>query len=182
MDSSLDAERALLGAMLTDPEGRQHVLGFVQPDDFYRPPPMASHAPAYAGIVIGASLRRRLTVCGGRLRQVGQISGREVVEDLALENARLLVSGERLAAGACHRRWASLPPAMREQLPVPARADGTYAEIARRAGLVRDELARLREDVWAAGSSRAAARLADIARGIAENAAALASQHGGGPG
>lgn len=106
MDSSLDAERALLGAMLTDPEGRQHVLGFVQPDDFYRPPPMASHAPAYAGIVIGASLRRRLTVCGGRLRQVGQISGQEVVEDLALENARLLVSGERLAAGACHRRRA----------------------------------------------------------------------------
>src|SRR6266568_3443977 len=37
MDSGLQAERALLGARLMDPDGQQRVLGLVHPDDFYRP-------------------------------------------------------------------------------------------------------------------------------------------------
>jgi hypothetical protein len=226
MDSGLHAERAFLGAVLADPDGQQHVLGYVRPEDFYRPwhgqvlaamqrldargvlarpadvydelkddadvprvlardaVPLAdllgagarsSHAPAYAGIVIGASLRRRLTVCGGRLRQVHRAGGSEQIDDLELENARLLVSEERPAIEAAGRRWESLPAALRQQLQVPARQDTVHAEAARRARRVSDELARLREDLWAEDSSRVATRLAAIARQLAENAAASAN-------
>lgn len=138
--------------------------------------PRTSHAPAYAGIVVGASLRRRVSVCGGRLRQVSAISGGEVIDDLMLDNVRLLVGQERAAAGACRRRWASLPAAMRRQLPVPGRDGTTHAEIERRAGRVKDELARLREDLRAEDSARLAGRLAVIAHDIAGLAAATVRQ------
>lgn len=226
MDSGLHAERALLGAVLADPGRQQHVLGCVQPDDFYRPwhgqvhaaiqrlhargvlagpqqvyaelkddpdlpqsvshdavpladllaaAPRPSHAPTYAGIVIASSLRRWLGVWGGRLRQAAQASD-EPVDDLVLEGVRHVVSGARADAEAGWRRWASLPGEMRRELPVPARDSRVQAEVARRAGRVRDELARLHEDLWAQDSARVAGRLAGIARDVAGVAAASAGQ------
>jgi replicative DNA helicase len=134
MNSALRAEQALLGALLTDPDGQHQVLTFVQPDDFYRAwhgqvlaamqrlrargvlagpgqvyaelrhdpdlprsvshdalpladlmaaTPRSANAPSYAGIVIRASIRRRLGVCGGRLRQAADLSGRSMTETLA---------------------------------------------------------------------------------------------------
>lgn len=50
------------------------------------------------------------------------------------------------------------------------------AEIARRAGLVRDELDRLSEDLWAEDSARISERLAAIAQQVAGTAAALAGR------
>lgn len=162
MDSGLHAERALLGAVLTDPGGQQRVLGLVEPDDFYRPwhgqvlaamqrlrargvlagpervyaelrrdpelprsvsydavpladlmagPARPAHAPAYAGIVIGAGVRRRLGVCGGRLRQAVGHGGGGPVDDWHLEGVRQVVSGEWAQVEAGRRRWASLPAA-----------------------------------------------------------------------
>ena len=227
MDAGLHAERALLGAVLTDPGGQQHVLGFVQPDDFYRSwhgqvlaamqrlrargvlagpeqvyaelrrdpelprsvsldaVPLAdllaaasrsSHAQAYAGIVISASLRRWIGVCGGRLRQAGQVAGGAPVDDRELEGARLVVSRARTDVEASRLRWTSLPAAIRRELPVTGRLDTAQAEVARRAGLVRDELTRLREDMWARDSSRLAGQLAAITQGVADIAAASARQ------
>jgi len=37
MRAEIQAERALLGAVLTDPAGNDDVLRFVSPDDFLRP-------------------------------------------------------------------------------------------------------------------------------------------------
>ncbi len=48
----------------------------------------------------------------------------------------------------------------------------------RRAGWVRDELARLREDMWAQDGDRLAGQLAAVARQLAENAADLAGAAG----
>jgi DnaB-like helicase N terminal domain len=59
------AERALLGAVLLDPAGQQHVLDFVEADDFLRP----WHAQVHAAM--------------GRLRRAGRLPGaREVYAEL----------------------------------------------------------------------------------------------------
>ncbi len=225
MDPVIHAERALLGAVLSDPAGRQSVLRFIQPDDFYRPwhgqvlaamrrlagrglapgpqqvyaelkhdpdlplsvshdavrladlmhaCPRASHAPAYAGLVIGARTRRELALHGGRMRQAAEAPDAGPAGDEALEQARLVVARARRDLAVSRGRWVRLPEAMRRELPVPVRDSGADAEIARRAGWLRDELARLREDLWAQDSDRLAGQLAVIARELAENAAGLA--------
>lgn len=228
MDAAMDAEQALLGAMLTDVRAQHAVLGLVSPEDFYRPwhgqvlaamqrldargvvpgpvevyaelkrdpelprsvshdavpladllhaAPRASHASAHAGIVIGAEIRRRLSLGGGRMRQAGETTS-EPVDDLALEAARWVVSQAHRDAEACGQRWRSLPYLVRRELPGPGRDSGTSTEIGWRARQVRDELTRLREDLWAEDMSRVADRLAAVAQQLARSAARSAHESG----
>jgi replicative DNA helicase len=161
------AERALLGAILSDPAGQQRVLGLLARDDFYRPwhgqvlaamqrltarqippgplevyaelrqdpdlprsvshdavpiadllhaVPRSAHTSAYAGIVIGSAIRRRLALAGGRLHQAGQTTP-EPIDDHALHTARWIVSREHRDLRACWHRWANLPEPITRELP-----------------------------------------------------------------
>jgi replicative DNA helicase len=231
MDAAMHAERALLGAMLTDLRARRGILRIISPEDFCRPwhgqvfaamqrisardgacgplevyaelqrdpdlprsvshdavpladllhlTPGSSHAPAYAGIVIGAAIRRGLVVGGGQLRQAAEASG-EPVDDRALEAARYVVARVRRGAGAARRRWERLPVLVRRELPASARDSGQNAEAAWRAGRIRDELARIRQDLWADDKALVAERLAAIASQLAGDAAKSADRPGGEP-
>jgi hypothetical protein len=221
MDAAIHAERALLGAMLTDLGAQRESLRMLSPEDFYRPwhgqvfaamqrigarggscgpvevyaelkrdpdlprsvshdavplagllhaTPGSSHAPAYAGIVIGAAVRRELVLGGGRVRQAAEVS-REPVDDRALEAARSMVTRVRRDIATCRRRWERLPASVRRELPAGPRDAGVNAEIAWRAGRVREELARLGQELWAEDSTRLAERLAWIAGQLAGEAA-----------
>jgi hypothetical protein len=227
MDAAMHAERALLGAILSDPNGQRGMLRLVTPDDFYRPwhgqvlaaiprldsrgvspgprevyaelnrdpdlprsvaddavpladlvhvSPRGSHAPVYAGIVIGSAIRRHLTVSGGRLRQAGHADA-DPVDDRVLEAARRVVARERRDTEVSARRWGRLPAAVRQELPAALGASRPNAEIAWRARQVRDELVRLREDLWAEDRTRVAERLATIAGQLAEESAQAMTQH-----
>jgi DnaB helicase-like protein len=143
--------------------------------------PRASHAPAYAGLVIGGRIRRDLALEGGRVRQAASPPEAGPVSDEVLESARLAVASARAAAVSSCARWERLPAEVRRELPVPARADGGHAELARRAGRVRDELARLREDLWAQDGDRIAGRLAAICHQMAEQLAGSDPRPGLGP-
>ena len=104
------------------------------------------------------------------MRQAAEVSD-EPVDDRALEAARSVVTRVRRDAGACRRRWERLPGSVRRELPAGPRDGGADAEVAWRAGRVRDELARLRQDLWAEDSARLAERLAWIAGQLADSAA-----------
>ncbi len=129
--------------------------------------PVATHAPAYAGLVIGSRIRRDLALEGGRVVQAASPPDAGLVDGDAVESARLAVTSARDVVAASRRRWMNLPADARRELPAPVRDEGTRAEIARRAGRVRDELGRLREDLWAQAGDRIAGRLAAISRELA---------------
>lgn len=136
--------------------------------------PRSAHAPAYAGIVIGAAIRREITLGGGRMRQAAETSDQSV-DDLALEAARAVVTRAGRDAGACRRRWERLPGPVRRELPAAQRDSGMDAEIAWRAGRVRDELARLRQELWAEDNASLTGRLAAVAGQLADENARSAS-------
>jgi replicative DNA helicase len=94
--------------------------------------PRASHVFAYAGIVIGAGIRRRLSLGGGRMRQAAKTTS-EPVDDRKLEAAQWVVSQARRDAEACGQRWKSLPHQVRRELPAPARdrAEGACRRVRR---------------------------------------------------
>ncbi len=219
MERSIQAEQALLGAVLSDAVGQQHVLDWLCPDDMHRPyhgqvlaamqrlrargvppgphevraelgkdphlpatvardgvrlvelmerSPREGHAPAYAAMVIDASIHDGLGLAGSRLAQAAEAGNL----DGALRQARQA----RRDAEAAAARWEALPEQLRRELPVPGRDATVGAEIARRAKAVRDELARLRDDMWVTGSHDVQERLAGIAQQIAETAALSASR------
>ena len=181
MNAVLHAERALLGAILFDPDGQREILRLVTPDDFYRPwhgqvlaamhrvdargespgplevyaelkqdpdlprsvshdavplasllhdTPRSAHAPAYAGIVIGSAIRRRLTLAGGRLCQFAQTTA-DPVDDRELETARWVIAQESRALRNCWQRWTTLPAPVRQDLP-PSRPSDPAATAADR--------------------------------------------------
>jgi hypothetical protein len=218
-DHGIQAERALLGAVLLDPAGQQHVLDLVRREDMDRPyhgqvlaamqrlreraqipgplqvyeevkndtdlprsvshdgvllavlmeaAPRPSHAPAYAAMVIDAGIRRQLSLAGSRMAQAAGDDGAD------LETALQVAGLARRELDACRARWGSLPERMRRELPVPRREDQDLAEIARRAQGIRDEIDRLRQDLWAETSHGAGERLASIDRQLAETTTARA--------
>ena len=114
--------------------------------DLLQAAPDSSHAPAYGGIVIGAAIRRELAAGGGQLRQAAEASD-EPIDDRALEVARSVAARVRRGVEASRRRWDSLPHLVRRELPAAARDGGEKAEIAWRASRVRDELAKVRQDL-----------------------------------
>ena len=226
MRRQLHAERALLGAVLTDPGQRELALRFVQAEDFLRPwhgqvlaaigragargvvagprevyaelkndadlpvsvshdaalladlmhaSPRAGHAPVYAGMVIRAAMRRDLAMFGGQLQQAAE-TGDEPVGDWALSSVRNLAARIRRDVAAGHRRLASLPAQMRQELAAPSPGRSVHEEVAWRARLVRDELVRLREGLWALDDADVARRLTWVAEQVAENAAAFAGE------
>jgi hypothetical protein len=212
----------LLGAVLADAEGQQHLLVWLVEEDFYRPwhgqvwaamvmigargglpepfevhqelrtdpnlppaakdatlltdlmaaCPRASNARAYAAIVIGGGIRRKLALAGGRLRLAATVGG-EPVDDLALESARQAAANALADVRACQRRWELLPPVMRRELQAPARDAGVSAQVARQAGQVRDELARLNQNLWCEPAGYVTERLAGLAEALASNTAVL---------
>jgi replicative DNA helicase len=173
VNAVLHAERALLGAILFDPDGQRELLRLTTPDDFHRPwhgqvlaamrrvdacgespgplevyaelktdpdlprsvshdavlladllhdTPRSAHAPAYAGIVIGSAIRRRLTLAGGRLCQFAQATA-DPVDDRALETTRWVIAQESRALRNCWQRWTTLPTAVRQDLPASQRTE-----------------------------------------------------------
>jgi DnaB-like helicase N terminal domain len=142
--------------------------------DLMHDTPRASHAPAYAGIVISSAIRR-LTLTGGRLRQASQATP-EPVDDRALEAARWAAAHEHRDIQTCQRRWANLPEPIRHELPAVPHDHQAHSEIAWRARQVRDELVRLREDLWVEDHIGVAEQLAVIAGQLAQMPAQSASQ------
>jgi DnaB-like helicase N terminal domain len=132
--------------------------------------PRAGHAPAYAAMVIDGGIRQRIALAGSRMAQAGGDP------DADLDAAFSVVGQARRELDACRARWEALPEPVRRDLPAPHRDDGEYAEAARRARAVRDEIGRLRTDLWTESSAAVEERLASIAQLLAETAAASASQ------
>jgi replicative DNA helicase len=212
------AEQALLGAVLSDPQGQQHVLDWMRPGDMYRPyhgqvlaamlrlrdrgvvpgplavheelardpdlpeqvardgarlaglmgaAPQPRHAPSYAGIVVEERIRDQVHLAGSRLAQAADRGN--------IESAMAAARRARQQLEACRARWQTLPESVRRDLPVPARDDRDYAETARRARAVRNEIGRLRENLWAEPPERLQERLAAIAQQLAETVAASAT-------
>ncbi len=139
--------------------------------DLMHAAPRAGHAPVYAGMVIRAAMRRDLGLFGGQLRQAAE-AGEESVGDWELASVRDLAARVRRDLAARRCRLGSLPAVMRQELAVPSAESSAHGEIARRARLVREELVRLREGLWAAQDAEVARRLAWIAEQVAVNAAA----------
>jgi DnaB-like helicase N terminal domain len=132
--------------------------------------PRAENAPAYAAMVIDGGIRQRMVLAGSRMAQAaGDL-------DANLDGVFGVVGQARHEVNACHARWETLPEPMRCDLLVPHRDDREYAEIVRCARAVRDEIGRLRTDLWVESSASVEQRLASIAERLAEAAAASASQ------
>ena len=70
--------------------------------------PRSAHAPAYAGIVLGSAIRRRLALAGGRLCQAGETTAGPV-DDRALEAAPWVTAKESRSLRNCWLRWTRLP-------------------------------------------------------------------------
>ena len=85
-------------------------------------------------------------------------------------------------------RWEALPPEARREIPGPGRDRLDAAAIARQAKAIRDDIAALRENLWAESQAGIEERLSGIARRLAEVAAAQADRRerqaarAGGPG
>lgn len=130
--------------------------------------PRAGHAQAYAALVIDSAVHERLRLAGSRIEQAAESGNLEAAFRQAREARR--------EATAAKARWERLPEHLRRDVPVPGRDASIGAEIARRAKAVRDELARLRDDMWSAGSHDIQERLAGIAQQIADTAALSADR------
>jgi hypothetical protein len=135
--------------------------------DLLEAAPHSRHAPAYAALAIEGSIRERIWLAGSRLTQAAEgdspgpalLATRQAARDIQ----------------ECRARWEALPASMRRELPVPARDHKQYAHIARQARAVREEVARLRENLWAESPRDVEERLAAIAQQLAETAAASAT-------
>lgn len=214
----LDAEQALLGAVLSDPARQAGVLDLVTREDMSRPwhgqvlaamqrlrlrdttpgpaqvrrelladpdlpqsvardavplaglmgaSPRSRHAPAYAALVIEGGIRDRIWLAGSRLVQAA--------EGESTEGALLAGRQAHEEVEQCRARWQALPDSVRRELPVPARDQQPYTQIARQAAAVREKIGRLREELWAESPHGLEERLAGIAQLLAETAAASAT-------
>lgn len=220
MGREIWAEQALLGAVLLDPAGQQHVLDLVQCGDMCRPwhgqvlaamqrlrergslptpadvyqelkedpdlprsvsqdaVPLAKlmeagravHASAYAAMVIDSGIRQRLALAGSQMMQAAEDTQGE-----PLEAALGMTELARSELDACRNRWESLPEPMRRDLPA---SSGTVLGVraVRQAQAIRDEIARLRQDLQAGVGVGTGERLRLIARQLADAAAATASE------
>ena len=130
--------------------------------------PRDGHALAYAALVIDQAVHDQMHLAGSRMAQAAG-SGN-------LDGAFVQARRARQELAAARARWEKLPQHLRRDLPAPGPRDQAGAEIARRAKAVRDELARLRDDVWATGGGEIQDRLAGIAQQIAETAALSADR------
>jgi hypothetical protein len=217
----VQAEQALLGAVLSDPAGQQQVLELVRRDDMRRPwhgqvfdamqrlrsrgvppgpvevyeelkespdlprpvshdgvplaglmaaAPRPGHAPAYAAMVIEGGIRQRIELAGSRMEQAAGDPG------ASLDGALHMTGLARRHIAECRARWEALPEPVRREVAVPRRDEHEYAQIARMARAVRDEIGGLRAELGLLASADVEARLASIAGHLAETAAASASQ------
>jgi hypothetical protein len=214
------AEQALLGAVLSDPAGQQHVLDLVERDDMHRPwhgqvlavmqrlrgrgclpapaevyqelkkdpdlprsvsqdaVPLANlmeagradHALAYAAMVIDGGIRQRLALAGSRMTQAAEDTTGE-----PLEAALRMTEFARGELEACRARWEGLPAMMRRDLPAPSSV-ARAAKAGQQARAIRDEIARLRQDLHAGISVAAGERLRLIAHQLADAAAVSVSE------
>lgn len=130
--------------------------------------PQPRHAPAYAGLVAESGIRRALSQAGGRMRQA---AGRGSLDSALAAAARARADLER-----SRERWAALPPGARTEIPGPGRDERDAAAIARQAQAVRDDITRLRENLWAEPQHSIEERLAGVAHQLAEVAAAQAGR------
>jgi replicative DNA helicase len=128
--------------------------------------PSAGHAQHYAVMVVEGGIRQRMRRAGSRMAQAAGTG------DLA---AALRLTGHaREELNASRARWLALPERLRRQPPAPARDEQAYAEIARRAASLGEEITRLREDFWLESPDRTEKRLAAVIQHLAETAAASA--------
>jgi replicative DNA helicase len=130
--------------------------------------PRSGHAQHYAVMVVEGGIRQRLCLAGSRMAQAAETGDLDAALDLA-GRAR-----EELNASRAH--WFALPEQLRRQPPAPARDEQAYAEIARRAVALTEEIARLQEDLWLETPERTEKRLAALIQRLAEAAAASADQ------
>ncbi len=73
-------------------------------------------------------------------------------------------------------RWEALPPEARREIPGPSRDRLDAAAIARQAKAIRDDIAALRENLWAESPAGIEERLSGIAHRLAEVTAAQADR------
>ena len=130
--------------------------------------PRAGRAQHYAVMVVEGGIRERMRLAGSRMAQAAGTG------DLA---AALRLTGHaREELNASRARWLALPERLRRQPPAPARDEQAYAEIARRAASLGEEITRLREDFWLESPDRTEKRLVAVIQHLAETAAASADQ------
>jgi replicative DNA helicase len=130
--------------------------------------PHTRHAQHYAAMVVEGGVRQRMRLAGSRMAQAAETG--------SLEAALHLSGHARQELNASRTRWLALPERLRRQPPAPARDEQAYAEIARRAVSLSEEITRLREDFWLEGPDRTEKRLAAVIQRLAETAAASADQ------
>jgi len=156
------------GELLADPDlPRSAALDAVPLAGLMEASPRPRNAPAYAALVIEGSIRDRVGLAGSRITQAAG----EQDPGAALLAARQA----RQAVRECQARWHALPATLRHELPVPASAHRPYAQIARQAQAVHEEIGRLRDDLWTESPRGLEERLARIAQQLAETAAASAT-------
>jgi hypothetical protein len=109
-----------------------------------------------------------MRLAGSRMAQAAETGN--------LAAALHLTGHAREELNASRARWLALPERLRRQPPAPARDEQAYAEIARRAASLSEEIARLREDFWLEAPDRTEERLAAVIQRLAETAAASADQ------
>jgi replicative DNA helicase len=133
--------------------------------DLMEASPRPAHAPAYAAMVIGTGIRRRVELAASRMRQAASSGDTSAALRTAAEARREL--------DACRGRWDALPGEMRRELPTPSsRTRPAQAEAARHLRAVRDEIRLLRQDLVNDSQLELEERLASIAQQVAEVAAA----------
>ncbi len=137
--------------------------------DLMQASPHSQHAPAYAAMVISGSIRQRVALAAGRIRQATGGEDPEVVQRL--------VADARYELDRCRARWQSLPEQMRRELPHPAPERQGYAAAARRMNGIRDEIRLLRQDIDAGARDGLEERLVALAHHVASATAASAREH-----
>ena len=130
--------------------------------------PQPRHAPAYAGLVAESGIRQALSQAGGRMRQAAERG--------SLDSALAAAAQARADLERSRERWAALPPEARTEIPGPGRDERDAAAIARQAQAIRDDIGRLRENLWAESRQGIEERLSGIAHQLAEVAAAQAGR------
>jgi replicative DNA helicase len=130
--------------------------------------PQPRHAPAYAGLVAESGIRQALSQAGERMRQAADRG--------SLDSALAAAAQAHAELERSRERWATLPPEARTEIPGPGRDERDAAAIARQVQAVRDDITRLRENLWAESRHGIEERLAGIAHQLAEVAAAQAGR------
>jgi replicative DNA helicase len=153
----------------TDPDIPEHVHGQAWLiTDLMHACPRPGHATAYAGMVAESGIRTRLGQAGARMHQA---AGRSDLAAALVQTARA-----RAALETSRHRWAALPAEARTEIRCPSRDERDAAQIARQAKAVRDDIGRLRENLWAETTPGLEERLSQITGQLAELAASQADR------